>query len=62
MRYEGIPDAYEQLRDLSRGTSITKDEYIVFVKSLNITSDSKEKLLKLSPYSYTGIATFLAKS
>ena len=62
MRYEGIPDAYEQLKDLSRGSSITKDEYIDFVKSLNITSDSKEKLLKLSPYTYTGLANFLAKS
>ena len=62
MRYEGIPDAYEQLKDLSRGSSITKDEYIDFVKSLNLTSDSKEKLLKLSPYTYTGLANFLAKS
>ena len=62
MRYEGIPDAYEQLKDLSRGSSITKDEYIDFVKSLDLTSDSKEKLLKLSPYTYTGLANFLAKS
>ncbi len=61
MRYEGIPDAYEQLKELSRGSSIQKDDYIEFIKNLNITPESKNKLLLLTPALYTGLAKSLAK-
>ena len=62
MRYEGIADAYEQLKELSRGSSINKEDYLTFVNGLSITSESKAKLLKLTPSSYIGIAESLAKS
>ena len=62
MRYEGIADAYEQLKELSRGSSINKEDYLTFVNSLSITSESKAKLLKLTPSGYIGIAESLAKS
>ena len=62
MRYEGIPDAYEQLKKLSRGASITKQEYINFIENLNISKSGKDKLLNLSPASYIGLAKSLANS
>jgi len=61
MRYEGIPNAYEQLKNLSRGTKLNKDTYMMFVESLDISIKSKEKLLKLEPRSYIGISSELSK-
>ncbi len=56
MRLEGINDAYEQLKRLSRGKRLDKTSYIKFVKTLDISTKSKEKLLKLTPHSYVGLA------
>ena len=56
MRYEGIPDAYEQLKNLSRGTKLTKETYVKFINTLTISDLSKNKLLKLTPSSYIGLA------
>ena len=56
MRLEGINDAYEQLKRLSRGKRLDKSSYIEFVKTLDISTKSKEKLLKLTPHSYVGLA------
>ena len=62
MRYEGIPDAYEQLKKLSRGSKLDQKTYISFIKSLSISKDSKEKLLNLKPNLYVGKAKEIAKS
>ena len=56
MRYEGIDDAYEQLKNLSRGKKLDKDSYKNFVSSLDISISSKEKLLSLTPAKYVGLA------
>ena len=61
MRYEGIPDAYEQLKNLSRGSKLTRDLYIDFIGNLNISKVSKTKLLALTPSSYVGISDLLTK-
>ena len=61
MRYEGIPDAYEQLKSLSRGNKLSEKTYKEFVMSLEISEESKDKLSKLTPHTYTGIASNLAK-
>ena len=62
MRYEGIPDAYEQLKKLSRGSKLDQNTYISYIKSLSISEDSKEKLLNLKPNLYIGKAKEIAKS
>jgi len=62
MRYEGIPDAYEQLKSLSRGTRLDHKSYINFINSLKISNDSKNKLLNLKPSLYIGNAKDIAKS
>jgi len=62
MRYEGIPDAYEQLKKLSRGSKLDQETYITFINSLSISTNSKEKLLNLKPSMYIGKAIEIAKS
>jgi adenylosuccinate lyase len=61
MRYEGIPDAYEQLKNLSRGSKLDAITYRDFINSLKLSENSKVSLLKLTPEKYVGIASKLAK-
>ena len=56
MRYEGISDAYEQLKKLSRGNKLDKNSYMQFVKTLEISNSSKSKLLNLTPSKYIGLS------
>ena len=60
MRHEGIPDAYEQLKELSRGSKLDKEKYNKFVEGLNISQSSKATLLSLKPSSYIGSSIELA--
>ena len=62
MRYEGIPDAYEQLKILSRGSKLDQESYVNFINSLKISKKSKNKLLNLKPSLYIGNAIDIAKS
>ena len=59
MRYEGINDAYEQLKLLSRGKKLSKESYINFVRKLKISDTSKNKLIKLTPKTYIGLSNKL---
>jgi len=59
MRYEGIDNAYEQLKDLSRGQKLNKKTYIDFVNNLQISTESKKKLIDLTPAKYIGLAKTL---
>jgi len=59
MRYEGIDNAYEQLKTLSRGKKLNKESYIKFVKGLQISDASKNKLIKLTPKTYIGLSNKL---
>lgn len=61
MRKHGIADAYEQLKDLTRGKGgIDPDSLQQFIASLPIPETDKALLQKLTPASYTGIAQKLA--
>ncbi len=62
MKKHGIENAYEQLKDLSRGKGgITQDGLHTFVSNLKIPDDDKTILLKMTPQSYIGLAASLAK-
>ena len=56
MRLENIDNAYEELKELTRGKSLNKQKYIEFINDLNISSKNKEYLLKLKPENYIGVA------
>jgi len=61
MRRHRLPDAYEQLKALTRGRAITREAIQTFVKSLDIPADYKARLLGLTPATYTGLAARLAR-
>lgn len=58
LRKYGIPDAYNQLKELTRGKDISKEAIQEFIKSLEMISDEdKATLLELTPSSYVGLAS-----
>lgn len=62
MRRYGIENPYEQLKALTRGKGgINKESLHTFVQTLKIPAEAKQMLLEMSPASYTGIASALAK-
>jgi adenylosuccinate lyase len=61
MRKYGIADAYEQLKDLTRGKGgLTVEAMQAFVATLPISAADKATLHHLTPASYTGLAKKLA--
>jgi adenylosuccinate lyase len=61
MRRYGVPNPYEQLKALTRGKGITRQALQEFVQSLDISAAEKQRLLAMTPQSYTGLAEQLAK-
>ena len=61
MRRYGVPNPYEQLKELTRGKGITPEGLKTFIQGLAIPDDAKESLLKMTPASYIGKAIELAK-
>ncbi|MBA4697588.1 MAG: adenylosuccinate lyase [Legionella sp.] len=62
MRRYGIPNAYEQLKQLTRGHGIQEDNLKAFIESLELPKAVKEQLLALTPDKYTGLASQLVKA
>ena len=61
LRKYGISDAYNQLKALTRGREISKEDIHSFIETLDVLSeDDKERLLKLTPSTYTGYAQKIA--
>ncbi len=56
MRKHGLPDSYEQLKDLTRGRPLTKEILHQFIGGLALPADARDYLLALTPQSYIGIA------
>ncbi|WP_317928841.1 adenylosuccinate lyase [Halioxenophilus sp. WMMB6] len=56
MRRYQVPQAYEKLKDLTRGQSINKTTLSTFISGLNIPEAAKAELLELTPHSYIGNA------
>jgi len=61
MRRYGVPNPYEQLKELTRGKGITTEGLKTFILGLAIPDDAKQSLLKMTPASYIGKAIELAK-
>ncbi len=56
LRREGYPKPYEALKGLTRkNEAVTKETVHEFVDTLEISSDLKEELKKITPQNYTGI-------
>ena len=61
LRLEGMKDGYDRVKELSRGQKMDKDTYLKAVDSLVKSEEHKEILKQLTPETYVGIASDLAK-
>ncbi len=56
MRRYGIPEAYEKLKDLTRGQQVDAAAVRAFIETLEIPADARRRLLELTPATYLGNA------
>jgi len=61
MRRYGVENAYEQLKDLTRGRRVDGPGLRAFVEGLQLPPDAKKHLMELSPATYIGLAAQLAR-
>ena len=61
MRRYGIEKPYEKLKELTRGRRMDAEALALFVQGLEIPEGAKQRLLALTPATYTGYAESLAK-
>jgi adenylosuccinate lyase len=62
MRYYGLQNPYELLKDLTRGKKFTQEAYLEFLGKVQLPEDVKADLRKLKPSNYLGNAEFMAKN
>lgn len=62
MRKFEIENPYEKLKDLTRGKTVTKEDFIEFINKLELPEKEKQTLLDLTPSKYIGLAAKLAKA
>ena len=59
LRKSGSENAYEQLKNMTQGETVTQESILDFVKLLRIPEEDKNRLSKLTPEEYIGIAPTL---
>jgi adenylosuccinate lyase len=62
MRRYGLPQPYEQLKALTRGQGMTEATMREFIRGLALPEDARQRLLAMTPASYTGLAADLARA
>jgi len=63
MRRHGVEQAYEKLKELTRGKAgITRESMQAFIRTLDIPDNAKKRLLALTPDTYTGNAAAQARN
>ena len=60
MRRYGVANAYEKLKELTRGTKIDAEQLKIFIDTLDLPQKAKLELQQLTPSKYIGIAAQLA--
>ena len=61
MRRFGLPQPYEQLKKFTRGAAMTRELMQGFIVGLDLPQSEKDRLLAMTPASYTGKAAELAR-
>jgi adenylosuccinate lyase len=61
MRRFGVQGAYEQLKEVTRGKTVTAEALHGLIRSLEIPQEEKDRLLAMTPASYIGKAAELAR-
>jgi adenylosuccinate lyase len=60
MRRHGLPNPYEQLKELTRGKAVTRESMAAFIDTLALPDGERQRLKAMTPGSYTGMAARLA--
>ncbi|OGA94690.1 MAG: adenylosuccinate lyase, partial [Burkholderiales bacterium RIFCSPHIGHO2_12_FULL_61_11] len=61
MRRYGVQGAYEKLKEVTRGKTVKAEDLHALIRSLEIPEPEKQRLLAMTPGSYTGMAAELAR-
>jgi len=61
LRREGDTQAYERVKDLTRGERVTLADFRDLFDDLDVSPDVREELRALTPETYTGVAADLAR-
>jgi adenylosuccinate lyase len=61
MRRYGLPKPYEQLKDFTRDKPMTRELMQQFIEGLALPEPDRQRLLQMTPGSYTGAAASLAR-
>jgi adenylosuccinate lyase len=61
MRRYGVVDAYEQLKKITRGETVSQKQLSDFIDTLSIPEKAKKELKLLTPEKYVGAAAKLAR-
>ena len=56
LRAIGKPDAYESLKEQTRGRVVTESDYRLWCEAIDVDEETRKRLLSLSPESYIGLA------
>jgi adenylosuccinate lyase len=56
LRAVGVRDAYDQLKSLTRGKTITQFDFETWIETLSVDESVKARLRTLSPFTYIGLA------
>ena len=62
LRREGHTDAYERVKELTRGRQVTVEDFQELFAELDVPEDVREELQALSPTGYIGIADSLVEN
>ena len=62
MRRYGLENAYERLKEMTRGKRVTAAELAAFIESLELPAEAKQRLSALTPANYTGNAEEMARA
>ncbi len=61
MRRHGVAGAYEKLKEVTRGQTVTRAALHALIQSLEIPQEDRQRLLDMTPGGYTGKAAELAR-
>jgi adenylosuccinate lyase len=61
LRAAGKPDAYESLKQLTRGRLLNETDYKTWCAAIDVDEVTHERLKSLSPDTYLGLAVRLAE-
>ncbi|XP_031393756.1 uncharacterized protein LOC116205325 [Punica granatum] len=62
MRRFGVPEPYEKLKELTRGRAVSEESMREFIERLELPTEGKIRLVKMTPHSYIGAAAELARN